>query len=297
MNIEQGIFKLEVIYKKSNFSLMIRIVTMDLYNNERNEGIRCIREIVSDTQTKSNGIEISYEVFDTRFKGEVPGIENDIFISSGGPGSPFEGEGTQWEKDYFNLIQKIWDHNQKNPEQKKYLFFVCHSFQMMGRFFNFGTVNQRHSRSFGVMPFTLTKEGKSDNILKGLSNPFYAADIRQFQVVEPNNKIINELGAKILSYEIVDDDDKAQPSIGAIRISDEIAGTQFHPEADPESMLYHFKQDDRKKQVVEKYGEKRYNEMIEILQRPNTIQKTRKTIIPSFLNNAIEELTTVISRK
>ncbi len=240
-------------------------------------------------------------IFLTKFlihdlKMKCPDLDKDIYISSGGPGSPFEGEGTKWEKDYFNLIQKIWDHNQKNPERKKYLFFICHSFQMMGRFFKFGTVSQRHSKSFGVMPFTLTKEGKSDNIFKELSNPFYAADIRQFQVIEPDKKIIKELGAKILSYEIVDDDEKAQPALAAVRISDEIVGTQFHPEADPDSMLYHFKQDERKKQVVEKYGEKRYDEMIEILQRPDTIKKTRKTVIPSFLNHAIDELSAVLSK-
>lgn len=276
---------------------MIRIATIDLYNNERNEGMRCIKEIVSEAQVRNNESEITYEVFDTRFKGEVPTIENDIFISSGGPGSPFEGEGTQWEKNYFHLIQKIWDYNQNNPERKKYLFFICHSFQMMGRFFKFGTVNQRHSKSFGVMPFSLTKEGKSDPILNGLSNPFYAADIRQFQVIEPNKKILKELGAKILSYEIVDDNEKAQPALAAVRISDEIVGTQFHPEADPDSMLYHFKQDERKKQVVEKYGVERYFEMIKILERPDTIKKTRKTVIPSFLNYAIDELTTVMSNK
>jgi len=275
---------------------MIKIATIDLYNNERNEGMRCIREIVSDVQNKNNGLEISYEVFDTRFKDEVPGLDKDIYISSGGPGSPFEGEGTKWEKDYFNLIQKIWDNNQKNPERKKYLFFICHSFQMMGRFFKFGTVSQRHSKSFGVMPFTLTKEGKADNIFKELSNPFYAADIRQFQVVEPNEKIIKELGAKILSYEIVDDNEQAEPALAAVRISEEIVGTQFHPEADPDSMLYHFKQDERKKQVIEKYGEKRYNEMIEILQRSDTIKKTRQTVIPSFLNQAIDELSAVLSK-
>jgi homoserine O-succinyltransferase/O-acetyltransferase len=275
--------------------VVIKIATIDLYNNERNEGMRCIREIVSEVQNKKNGLEISYEVFDTRFKDEIPGLDNDIYISSGGPGSPFEGEGTKWEKDYFNLIQKIWDHNQKNPERKKYLFFICHSFQMMGRFFKFGTVSQRHSKSFGVMPFTLTKEGKSDNIFKELSNPFYAADIRQFQVVKQNEKIIKELGAKILSYEIVDDNEQAEPALAVVRISEEIVGTQFHPEADPDSMLYHFTQDERKKQVAEKYGEKRYTQMIEILQRPDTIKKTRETVIPSFLNNAIDELTKVLS--
>lgn len=275
---------------------MIKIATIDLYNNERNEGMRCIKEIVSEARSRKNDTEFSYEVFDTRYKGEIPGIENDIFISSGGPGSPFEGEGTQWEKDYFNLIQKIWDHNQSNPERKKYLFFICHSFQMMGRFFKFGTVNQRHSKSFGVMPFTLTEEGKSDAIFTGLSNPFYAADIRQFQVIDPDKKVIKELGAKILSYEIVDDNDNAQPAITAVRISDEIVGTQFHPEADPDSMLYHFRQDERKKQVVEKYGEERYFEMIKILERPDTIKKTRATVIPTFLNHAIEELTAVMSK-
>lgn len=274
----------------------IKIAAIDLYNNERNEGMRCIGEIVAEKQNNSNGLKISYEVFDTRFKGEIPDLDNDIYISSGGPGSPFEGEGTKWEKDYFNLIQKIWDYNQKNPEKMKYIFFICHSFQMMGRFFKFAEVSQRHSKSFGVMPFTLTKEGKSDHILKDLSNPFFAADIRQFEVTGPNIKTLKELGAKILSYEIVDDDEKAEPALAAVRISNEIVGTQFHPEADPESMLYHFKQDERKKQVVEKYGEKRYDEMIEILQKPDTVQKTRKTIIPAFLNNAINELSTVLSK-
>ena len=273
---------------------MIKIATIDLYNNEKNEGMRCIREIVSDIQ-KNKNLEISYEVFDTRFKGNLPGLDKDIYISSGGPGSPFEGEGTKWEKGYFNLIDKIWNHNQNNKYRKKYLFFICHSFQMMGRFFEFGNVNERHSKAFGVMPFSLTEEGSADIIFEGLSNPFYAADIRQFQVTEPNQNIINELGVKILSYEIVDDDEAAEPALGSVRISNEIVGTQFHPEADPESMLYHFKQEERKKQVVEKYGEERYHEMIEILKKPDTIQKTRSTVIPSFLNFSIDRLTTILS--
>jgi len=274
----------------------IKAAVIDLYNNEENLGIGAIEKLLTDFDGKINGQSLSHQTFETRYKAEVPNLSYDIYISSGGPGSPFEGEGTVWEKKYFNLLERLWKHNQNN-ERKKYLFFICHSFQMMGRFFKFGTVNQRHSKSFGVMPFTLTQEGKVDNILKELSNPFYAADIRQFQVVEPDKKVITELGAKILSYEIVDDSEKAQPALASVRISDVIVGTQFHPEADPDSMLYHFKQDERKKQVVEKYGEERYFEMIRILERPDTIRKTRKTVIPSFLNHAIDELTAVMSNK
>jgi len=272
----------------------IKITTIDLYNNERNEGMRCIKEIVTETAADFNELKIEYDVKELRYKGEKPDFNSDIFISSGGPGSPFEGEGSKWEKDYFETIEKIFTYNQNNPDKKKYIFFICHSFQMMARYFEFGRVSERHSKTFGVMPFSKTKEGKSDNLFDEMANPFYAADIRQYQVTELNTKVFNELNGKVLAYEVVDDADGIKPAIAAVRISNEIAGTQFHPEADAESMLYHFNQPERKKQVVDKYGEERYFEMIDILKKPDTIKLTRKTVIPNFLNQAIKELSKVL---
>jgi GMP synthase-like glutamine amidotransferase len=269
----------------------IKVATIDLYNNERNEGMRCIGEIVNEAGI-NNQIELKYDVFETRYKGEVPDLIYDIFISSGGPGSPFEDEEKQWDKDYFKLLDKIWNHNQTS-EQKKYVFFICHSFQMMARYFQFGEVNKRFINSFGVMPFAKTEEGKSDPILKDLSEPFYAADIRHWQVINPNKKKIDEFGAKILSWEIPEKENEDCPAITAVRISDEIVGTQFHPEADPESMLYHFKQDERKKFIVDRYNEERYWEMIGLLEHPDKIKLTRKTVIPTFLNKAINDLTSI----
>ena len=271
----------------------IKITTIDLYNNERNEGMRCIREIVTDAINLNSDLDISYDVFDTRHKGELPDLSFDIFISSGGPGSPFEDEDKKWDKDYFTLLDKIWTHNQNSNDNKKYMFFICHSFQMMARYFQFGEVNKRFINSFGVMPFQKTSDGTNDIILKELTDPFYAADIRHWQVNNPNNARIKEIGAKILSWEIPEEENKENPAITAVRISDEIVGTQFHPEADPESMLYHFKQDERKEFIIKRYNEEKYNEMIDWLQHPEKIQLTRKTVIPNFLNNAIKELSKV----
>lgn len=271
----------------------IKITTIDLYNNERNEGMRCIREIVSDAINSNSGLDITYDVFETRYKGELPDLSYNIFISSGGPGSPFEDQDKKWDKDYFNLLDKIWTYNQNNNDQKKFMFFVCHSFQMMARYFQFGNVNERFINSFGVMPFEKTSDGSDDVILKSLTNPFYAADIRHWQVTEPNRKMIDEYGAKILSWEIPEEENVNNPAITAIRISDEIVGTQFHPEADPESMLFHFKQDERKDFIIKRYNEEKYNEMIEWLQHPEKIKLTRETVIPSFLNNAIQSLVKV----
>ena len=272
----------------------IKITTIDLYDNERNEGMRCIREIITGAQNKFKDVQLTYNVYETRYKGDVPNLDYDIYISSGGPGSPFNGKGTQWEKDYFNLIDAIYNYNKNNSDKKKYIFFICHSFQMMARFFEFGEVSKRDWKSLGVIPFTKTKEGKNDPILKELSNPFYAADIRQYQVTNPNKKNIEELGAKILSFEKVDDNAENNPAISVVRINSEIAGTQFHPEADPESMLYHFNKPEEKKQIIGTYGKQKYNRMIEILQEPNAIRLTRKTIIPNFLNRAIDELSKVL---
>jgi len=272
----------------------IKIATIDLYNNERNEGMRCINEIVEVTKKKFNDLDISYNVYETRFKEEIPGVDSDVYISSGGPGSPLDGEGKKWEKDYFNLIEKIYSHNKSNSDKKKYVFFICHSFQMMARFFELGDVSKRNSKSIGVMPFEKTEAGNTINILEKLPNPFYAADIREYQVTNPNKKVIDDMGAEILSYEILDNNTGHEPAIAAVRISNQIVGTQFHPEADPKSMLYHFNRPDEKKQIVDTYGEEKYNRMLEILQEPNAVKLTRKIVIPNFLNQAIDELSKVL---
>lgn len=270
----------------------IKIATIDLYNNEPNEGLRCIRDIVSEISNSNAHIDVQYNVFETRYKGVTPDLNYDIFISSGGPGSPFEGEGTQWEKNYFSLLEKIWNHNQNNQE-KKYIFFICHSFQMMSRFFQIGEVNKRFLNSFGVKQFSKTEDGNKDLILAELTNPLYAADIRQWQVVNPDYKHLEELGAKILSWEVPEEENKDNPALGAVRISNEIVGTQFHPEADPASMLYHFRQKERKEYIINRYGEEIYHQMIEWLEDDDKIKLTRKTVLPSFLNNAINEIITL----
>jgi homoserine O-succinyltransferase/O-acetyltransferase len=265
----------------------IKTAIIDLYNNERNEGMRCIKEILSDASTED--IEVDFKVYESRFKGDVPGTDYDIYISSGGPGSPFEGEGKKWEKDYFDLVDSIWNHNQKN-EKKKYIFFICHSFQMMARHFKFADVTERKIKSFGVLPMAITDVGKNDNMLHGLTDPFYAADFRQFQVINKNENIFNDLNASLLSVEYAPEKKSDELALMAVRISDEIAGTQFHPEADPESMIYHLKQEERKKHIVDNYGEEKYFEMIDLLEDPAKIKLTRKTVIPSFLNKSINSI-------
>ena len=64
----------------------LRIALLDMNTGIPNQGMRCIREIVSEYKDQL----ISKE-FDVRQKNELPDDSFDLFISSGGPGSPLEG--------------------------------------------------------------------------------------------------------------------------------------------------------------------------------------------------------------
>ena len=66
----------------------IKIAVLDLNAGEPNQGMRCIKLLVTQF-LESPGISGSFEVFEVRLKKEVPAVTDfDIFISSGGPGSP-----------------------------------------------------------------------------------------------------------------------------------------------------------------------------------------------------------------
>jgi GMP synthase-like glutamine amidotransferase len=267
----------------------IKVAVIDLYNGEENQGIRCIRDILNETDCNQPDVSLDYKFYETRNKLEVPNLDYDIYISSGGPGSPWDGAGTVWEAQYFRLLDLIWTHNH-NHERKKYVFFICHSFQIMARYFKLGEVVKRHSKSFGVKPVHITEFGKEDSLLRGLHDVFYGADFREWQVVQPNRIAFEELGAKVLCLEKNRPHVQLERAMMAIRINDEFSGTQFHPEADAASMYHHFRQPERKEHVVSKYGEQKYYEMLNLLEVEEGIKLTRKTVLPNFLKDAIAKL-------
>ena len=187
-------------------------------------------------------------------------------------------------------MDRIWTHNQGHNNDKKYIFFICHSFQIMARYFKLGRVTKRNSKSFGVMPVHKTPAGEGDIVLINLPDPFYAAGFREWQVIQQDKKVMEELGAEIICLEKIRPHVDYERAIMAIRISNEILGTQFHPEADPASMYYHFRKPERKEHVIKKYGEAKYFEMLQHLERPDSIILTRNTVLPNFLKRAVEEL-------
>ncbi len=270
----------------------LRIAILDMYEGYENQGMRCLREILNHFGDINN-LEVEWDEFDVRLKNETPDVSYAIYISTGGPGSPLESEGCNWEKVYFKWLETIeeWNNNSENHE-KKYVFFICHSFQLVCRHWELATICKRNSTAFGVFPIHLLEDGKNEPVFKGLNDPFYAVDSRDWQVIEPKMNILYK-GAKIMCIEKERTHVPLERAIMAIRFNEYFFGTQFHPEADAVGMSMYLQTEEKKKTVIENHGHEKWESMLKHLNDPDKILWTYSHILPNFLNIALEHCVTV----
>ncbi len=264
------------------------IAVLDMNAGEPNEGMRCIKMLVEQFLARDQ-IHGNYDVFDIRVKAEIPEVADyDIFISSGGPGSPLIS-GEPWETPYFGFLDGLLHHNLMQPV-KKHLFLICHSFQLACLHWDLAKVTRRRSTSFGIYPIFKTKSGELEPLFQGLDNPFYAVDSRDYQVVGPHEWKLDTLDGKVLCREKIRAHVSLERAVMAIRFSHEIFGVQFHPEADSVGMMHYYLQEDKRKLIIKLFGKKRYEDMLEHLDDDDKIMKTNHTIIPLFLQQAADAI-------
>ena len=269
----------------------ISVAILDMYEGAANQGMRCIKELLNQ-YAEQEDITIAYTVYEVRLKKEIPNLGYDFYISTGGPGSPIDSTGSQWELAFNTFLQKLISHNLVN-EQKKYMFFICHSFQLACKFFNIGELSKRKSTSFGVFPISMLPSGGSEAIFEGLHNPFYVVDSRDYQVINPNLGNVNALGASILAIEKERLHVALPRAVMAVRFNAYMFGTQFHPEADAMGMRMHLQTDEKKKTVIENHGEQKWASMIDQLADPEKIMYTYNHIFPNYFKLAISLVPTL----
>jgi GMP synthase-like glutamine amidotransferase len=272
---------------------VIRVAVLDLYEGQANEGMRCIREILKQ-YGEQNQLNIIRDEFEVRIHQQLPDLTYDVYISSGGPGSPLESENSEWEKKYFQWLHQVEKYN-SNPGNliKKHVLFICHSYQLACRHYNVAKVSKRRSTAFGVFPVHILHDSMDEAIFQGLNDPFYAVDSRDYQVTEPNHAMIHKTGATILAIEKERPHVPLERAIMAIRFNEYMIGTQFHPEADAVGMTMYLQREDKKKTVVESHGYEKWKSMIRHLNDPDKIRMTYSHIIPNFLNEAVNSLQSV----
>jgi len=199
-----------------------------------------------------------------------------------------EGEGN-WDKKYYAFIDSIVKWNNEN-QIKKHVLFICHSFQMACKHFGLAEITKRNDTSYGVMRIHKTADGLQDPLYEGLADPFYAIDSRDYQVIQPKLSVFAKKGAKIISLEKIRDHVQYERAIMAVRFTDHLVGTQFHPEADPISFLSHLRNKETKDKIRKMKGKRKFRNMLEDLLDDDKIYRTNETLIPNFLRSAITDL-------
>ncbi len=276
---------------------LLRVAILDLNNGHPNQGMRCLRDILHAADTQNDDVDVVWDEFDVRQRGEVPGLDYDVYLSSGGPGSPYEGEGQPWEDDYFRWMGAVFAHNEACPEAPKRVFFICHSLQMAVRFTGVAAVTERRSESFGIFPVYMTDAGRADAVFRGLADPFFGADFRSWQIVQPDAARMKALGAEVLAREKIRPHVALERAIMAIRFTPHIVGTQFHPEADPGGMLVHFRHEERKTLIIQRHGLEKYERIIHRMAHPDYLARTHLAILPHFLRDSMDVCARRVQRK
>lgn len=259
----------------------VRVAVLDMYEGEPNEGMRCIREIVHH-YAEENELQLTYTVFDVRLKNEVPALDYDIYISSGGPGSPLADKNNAWERPYFRWLEDV-------EATKKNVLLICHSFQLACRYFGVANVAKRKSTAFGVFPVHIVEPGHDEPIFNGLPDPFYAVENRDYQVIQPDYKKLEEIGACILAIEKERPHVPLERAVMALRFNNNMLGMQFHPEVEPEGMRKYLQREEKKERVIENHGIDKWESMLTQLNDPQKISWTYSHVIPNFLDEALKD--------
>ena len=268
----------------------LTVAILDMYEGAENQGMRCIREILNQF-AELHGCELVRDEFNVRQHNELPDFSYDIYVSTGGPGSPLDSEGSIWENAFFNWIKNLEQFNAAEVNLiKKPVFFICHSFQLACRYFKVAEVSKRKSTAFGVFPIHYLADAGLDPIFNGLTDPFYAVDSRDYQVTKPIHNTIRKIGGKILAIEKNRPHVPLERAIMSIRFNDYMVGTQFHPEADAVGMSMYLQRPERKQIVVENHGEEKWESMIQQLSDPDKILHTYAHILPNFLTSSIDQM-------
>jgi GMP synthase-like glutamine amidotransferase len=255
----------------------IRIAILDLYDGVPNMGMRCIQAILDEW-----GIEKKYStsitIFKTRAESEIPGNEFDIYISSGGPGSPLDSIKDHWDNLYTKWLDKMY-------ALHKPVLLICHSFQIACRHFDLGTVCLRRSRQIGILPVHTLIE---DDLFNGLQETFYTLESRSYQIIAPNDEKIRAMNAKIMALEKMRPTVPLERAIMGIKFSEKMYGVQFHPEAALHELVAYFNDPSTKQSIIDEFSLAKWENIVQHLDATSPIKATYSHFIPNFLDKALK---------
>lgn len=273
----------------------LRLCLVDMNNGVANEATRCFRRLFEGLQARvraaNPSLEIQFKHVQPRNLGELPGEDVDLVLSSGGPGSPFDGYGDTWCTGYRKFLDRVVERNLRDPFKAPALFVVCHSFEICINHFGFAQMTQRENLKFGVFPAYTTEEGRRSVVFEPFEDRLFVWEHRRWQATDLDEKKLKALGGKLLAVESRPggEIDKGRGLLG-FEFAPGIVGTQFHPEADRPGVMAWANRPEHAADLVDAYGHSLYERMMKTLADPSRLARTYALLIPGWLTHRFNQL-------
>ena len=262
-----------------------RLCIVDMNDGHVNQAMRCFRTIASrffKRVTHANpAVRCELvEVSPRNTEDDIPPA--DLYLSSGGPGSPFDGDGKEWVNRYYRFLDNVVDAADDGGPEQQALFAVCYSFEMIIRHFKVATMAPRSERKFGVMPVYMTDEGQEHPLTSPFADRLFAFEHRNWEAVGLDESALARHGGTLLARESRDGFSKGE-ALMAFDFAPGVEGVQFHPEADRPGVMAWVARPDQAAAFKEAYGITTYERMVKTVDDPMRLARTFALMIPGFL--------------
>ena len=271
----------------------LKLCLVDMNNGLPNQAIRCFKRIIAafteNVARVNPRLTVSLAHVQLRNLCELPPADSDLVLSSGGPGSPFDGYEDPWCKGYRSFVDSVIDRNMAEDGRGPSMLAICHSFEIVAHHLKVAQVQPRASRKFGVMPVYMTEAGQRSPLLKEFGDRLFAFEHRNFEVVDLDEKRLAELQGELLARESRDGLSKGKGLV-AFKMGPGVEGTQFHPEADRTGVVTWIKKPEMAEAFKDAYGEETYEQMMDTVDDPSRLARTFALIVPGWLHRRFDLL-------
>ena len=181
----------------------LRVCLVDMNNAHVNQAMRCLRGLAAAFFERVRLFNPTLpcelvEVSPRDTENPVP-RDCDLYLSSGGPGSPFDGDGSVWVDDYGRFSDGVVESTIRDGVDQQSLFAICYSFELVVRHFKVAHIGPRGDRKFGVMPIYTTAEGQRHPLLTAFGDRLFAFEHRNWEAIDPDEALLKRLGGTVLA--------------------------------------------------------------------------------------------------
>jgi homoserine O-succinyltransferase/O-acetyltransferase len=271
----------------------LRLCLVDMNNAHINQAMRCLRGLAATfferVELHNPGIACELVEVSPRDTNHPVPRDCDLYLSSGGPGSPFDGDGMAWADDYGRFSETVVDSAARGGEGQQAVFAICYSFEMVIRHFKLAHIAPRSERKFGVMPIYTTAEGQRHPLFAPFGDRLFAFEHRNWEAIDLDEARLRSLGGTLLARESRDGVSKGRALL-ALEVAPGIEAVQFHPEADRPGVMNWVARPEQAAAFKATYGEMTYQAMLRTLDDPRRLARTYALVIPGWLSRRFNEL-------